>query len=122
MTLQWIYTLAGSVCVGLAFLGVFLPLVPVTPFLLLAAFCFSKGSERMHKWLMGHRTFGPIITDWQRHRVIRPRNKRLAIGLLVVLTVCVLVFGHYAFEFQALSVLISLIVIILIYRCPSQKR
>lgn len=76
--------LAGFLCVGLAVLGVFLPLLPTTPFLLLAAACFARSSPRFHRWLLEHRLFGPLIHDWQTHRALPARTKAVAIALLAV--------------------------------------
>ncbi len=75
---------AGFVCVGLAVAGAFLPVLPTTPFVLLAAACFARSSPRFHRWLLEHRLFGPLIRDWQAHGTIPPRTKRFAIALLVV--------------------------------------
>ena len=69
----------GIGCVVLAGLGVALPLLPTTPFLLLAAFAFARSSERWHDWLLGHRLFGPIIDDWRRHGAIDRRAKIVSI-------------------------------------------
>src|SRR6187455_1770466 len=87
------YIACGIVCVALAFVGIFLPLLPTTPFILLAAFFFSKGSQRMHSWLTHHPQFGQMIQDWEKHRVIRPRAKLVAsimivagMGLSLILT------------------------------------
>lgn len=113
------YNAAGCVCVGLAFLGALLPLLPVTPFLLLAAFLFSKGSERLHRWLLTHRTMGPIITDWQKHRVIRTHVKRQIAFAAVLIMVPVLVFCRYPLELKALSALATLIAVTLVYRLPA---
>lgn len=71
------------VCVGCASLalgavGVILPLLPTTPFILLAAFAFARGSPRLQAWLVGNRAFGPIITDWEARGVIAPRYKAIA--------------------------------------------
>ena len=63
---------------ALATAGAFLPLLPTTPFLLLAAACFARSSERLHRRLMEHGLFGPILHDWERHRAIRTRVKVLA--------------------------------------------
>jgi len=65
----------GLACVVAAAAGVFLPLVPTTPFLLIAAACFARSSKRMHGWLLRHRVFGPILADWQAHGAIRLRVK-----------------------------------------------
>ena len=59
----------------LAALGLALPLLPTTPFVLLAAFAFARSSDRWHAWLRRHRVFGPMIEDWRRHRAIDRRTK-----------------------------------------------
>ncbi|MEM1160041.1 MAG: YbaN family protein, partial [Pseudomonadota bacterium] len=68
-----LWTLAGWAAFGLGLLGAALPLLPTVPFMLLAAFCFARGSERFHRWLMNHPRFGPGIRDWQAHRAISRR-------------------------------------------------
>ena len=68
----------GWTCVGLGVVGAFLPLLPTTPFLLLAAFSFSRGSNKLHSWLINHPKLGPPITDWQQHRAISRRVKWVA--------------------------------------------
>lgn len=73
---MWLYL--GHLCVGLGILGVFLPILPTTPFILLASACYSRGSERFHQWLLNHPVFGPSLRDWQKARVIRPRAKIVA--------------------------------------------
>jgi uncharacterized protein len=115
------YNVAGSVCVVLAFLGLFLPLLPTTPFLLLAALCFSRGSARLHKWLLEHPTMGPIIRDWNERRVIQPRVKRVATLSVIVLVGGPLVFGNFHRVLQILSVLVGVIVIVMIHRQPSRR-
>jgi hypothetical protein len=73
---------AGHLSIGLAVLGVFLPLLPTTPFLLLAAACYARGSVRFYNWLLNSRTFGPLIRNWREHRSIALRYKLLAIGMI----------------------------------------
>lgn len=69
-------------------LGVVVPLLPTTPFVLLAAFAFSKSSDRWHAWLIHHPVFGPLIDNWNRHGAISLRAKVIAIlSLLAVLLV-----------------------------------
>ena len=65
----------GWLCLGAGILGAFLPLLPTTPFLLLAAYAFSRGSDHLHDWLVNHPQFGPPIQDWQRERAIGRRVK-----------------------------------------------
>jgi uncharacterized membrane protein YbaN (DUF454 family) len=74
---------AGHLCMGLAVLGAFLPLLPTTPFLLLAAAAYARGSRRFYNWLLGTRSFGPMIRNWREHRAVARRHKLLAIGLIV---------------------------------------
>lgn len=75
-------TWAGHACVLLGFVGAFLPLLPTTPFLLLAAACYVRGSERHHRWLMNNRIFGPILRNYQEKRAISRRTKVMALAVL----------------------------------------
>ena len=65
----------GTVCVGLGVLGMFLPLMPTTVFLLLAAYCYSKSSERFHTWLLNNRWLGKYITTYKSGLGITARQK-----------------------------------------------
>ncbi len=73
---------AGFLCVGLGLAGLVLPVLPTTPFLLLAAGCFARSSPRFHRWLLAHRVFGPIVSEWESHRAIPWKAKLWAIGLM----------------------------------------
>lgn len=77
------WLLGGFLFTGLAFIGVALPLVPTTPFLLLAAFCFSRSSKRFNDWLYNHRMFGPLLVNWNRYGAIGPRAKISAIACMI---------------------------------------
>lgn len=77
---------AGHLFVVLAVIGLFVPLLPTTDFLLLAAACYAKTSKRFHRWLLSSRLFGPVLRDWHERRQIAPRTRAVAI-VLVVLTV-----------------------------------
>ena len=77
--------LAGLVCLGLGGLGVVLPGLPTTPFVLLAAACFAKASPRLHGWLINHRWMGPMVRDWEAHHSLPMRIKVLAIGTMVLM-------------------------------------
>lgn len=70
----------GGVFLGLGLLGVVLPVLPTTPFLLLAAACLARSSPRLHRWLLGHPVFGPPIRNWEENGAISRSAKRLAVG------------------------------------------
>jgi uncharacterized membrane protein YbaN (DUF454 family) len=74
----------GFVSLLAGFVGVFLPILPTVPFVLLAAFCFSRGSARFHRWLLDHRLTGPLIRDWYQHQSIRSSTRRRATLLIVL--------------------------------------
>ncbi len=73
-----IWLIFGLTSLTLGGVGVFLPILPTVPFMLLAAFCFSKSSERLHHWLVTHPVFGPSIEDWQTNGSISRRVKGYA--------------------------------------------
>ena len=72
----------GLVCTGLAILGIFLPLLPTVPLLLLAAACFARSSERIHSWLLQHPRLGPMIRGYLDGQGIPLKSKIYAISLL----------------------------------------
>ncbi len=76
------YVVAGSISFGLGILGIPLPLLPTTPFLLLAAYCYARGSERFYRWLIDHPTFGSYIRNYRDHGGTTLRVKTASISLL----------------------------------------
>jgi uncharacterized membrane protein YbaN (DUF454 family) len=73
-----LWVISGGTALGFGLVGILLPLLPTVPFLLLAAFCFARGSERLHDWLLDHPTLGQPIQDWQDSGSISMRAKALA--------------------------------------------
>jgi hypothetical protein len=82
MSARYLWLALGFAATGCGIVGAALPLIPTTPFLLLAAFCFARSSPRFHGWLIGHKRFGPLIRNWQRHGSIDPASKRLSIVVM----------------------------------------
>jgi uncharacterized protein len=81
-----LYLLAGWVSVALGIIGIPTPLLPTTPFLLLAAFCFARGSQRWHDWLVNHRVLGAYITAFRDQKGLTVKQKwRIAISILISL-------------------------------------
>jgi uncharacterized protein len=113
---------AGWFFVGLALLGVVLPVLPATPFLLLAAACFARSSPRFHRWLLEHRSFGPLVREWQEHHSIPYRTKLFAIGLMAVsIAVSIVFFVRPAWLQLALAAL-GIALAVWMYRVPSRDR
>ena len=80
-----LWTLLGLVFLLLASAGLVLPLLPTTPFVLLAVGCFAKSSPRMHAWVLSSRLFGPTVRDWERSRCISRRTRWVGLGLMLAL-------------------------------------
>ena len=91
--LRGLWALFGVLCLALGAAGAVLPLLPTTPFLLLAAFGFARSSTRLHNWLLSHGTFGPLIENWRLHGSIDRRTKRLAMVVIVATPVVSLLLG-----------------------------
>jgi uncharacterized membrane protein YbaN (DUF454 family) len=79
--------LIGFVSLALGALGVFLPLLPTTPFVLVAAIAFAKSSDRLHQWLVDHDIFGPLIADWREHGAISRRTKVISVLSMIAILV-----------------------------------
>lgn len=88
-----LWALAGLLSVALGAVGIVLPLLPTTPFLLLAAVCFARSSPRLHDWLISHRTFGPLITNWERYRSIDRRSKVIGIVVIILTPIITILIG-----------------------------
>jgi len=74
--------ISGFVSLGLGIIGIVVPLLPTTPFLLLAAACFLKSSDRLYNWLLNHRLFGKHLRSYYQHRAIPLKIKIIAISLI----------------------------------------
>lgn len=79
---RWLLIAAGIVATALGIVGAFLPVLPTTPFLLVAAACFARASPKLDRMLTGSKTFGPTIVEWRTHRAIPWRTKLVAVGLM----------------------------------------
>lgn len=86
--LHGLLVVAGSLCVGLGILGVFLPLLPTTPFLLLAAACYMRSSRRLYDWLLAHRWTGQYVRNYREGKGMPLRAKVFSIALLWITLAC----------------------------------
>lgn len=117
MRMVWLIT--GLLAVSLAIAGILLPLLPTVPFLLLAAFCFARSSDRLNIWLHGHPRLGPPIAAWQKNGAISIRAKRLATISLAASLVVSLLMG---FDWQLVLIQICVLsaVAVFILSRPSE--
>jgi len=105
---RWAWWLLAYASLGLGILGAFLPGLPTTVFILIAAYAASRGSERLHQRLLAHRHFGPLIRNWQQHRAV-PRKAKWAaswtmLGCAAVLLLVMLGSGGHAAWMIALPI------------------
>ena len=100
---RFVWFAFGWAMVALGLIGVVLPGLPTTPFLLVAAFAFSRSAPRLRLWLETHPTFGPPIRDWEMRGAISARAKTLAITMMAVILAASLLFGvpFWALALQA---------------------
>lgn len=98
-----LYIFLGVFFVGLAFVGVFLPVLPTTPFLLVATWAFSKGSPRLERWLLQHPKLGPAVRDWRAHRIIPLKAKLLASIMMMASLVYLIWFTDVALRYALMA-------------------
>ena len=87
-----LFGVAGLVSLGLGIAGAFLPVLPTTPLVLLAAACFARSYRPFHEWLLAHRHFGPMVHDWHAHRSVSRRTKIVAISTMAASLAFTIVF------------------------------
>jgi uncharacterized membrane protein YbaN (DUF454 family) len=111
---------AGSLCVGLAVLGLFLPLLPTTPFLLLASACYVRSSERLHGWLMRNRVLGTYIRNFRERRGM-PLRAKVTTVVLIWLPLLYSVYRLDILWLEAVLVLMGLTWSVLVLRMKTLK-
>jgi uncharacterized membrane protein YbaN (DUF454 family) len=120
--LRAVFVGLGMTALALGIAGIVLPVLPTTPFVLLAAACFARGSTKFHDWLLGHPLFGPMIVEWQEYGSIPWRTKIVAIALMsTTLGVSIVFFVEPRWLKAALTVL-GLVLATWLYRVPSRDR
>ncbi|MEJ2179269.1 MAG: YbaN family protein [Gammaproteobacteria bacterium] len=115
-----VYTGIGIISLVLGIAGIFLPLLPTTPFILLSAYCFAKSSPKLYQWMIDNKTFGPIILEWQRSGTISPAVKKRAIFLIIVTFTITILFFIEQLYLQFLLLFVATLLVTYITRIPSQ--
>lgn len=112
----------GTLSLALGILGVVLPLLPTTPFVLLAAGCYARGWAPAHRWLRANRFFGPICRSGVEGRYLPPRAKAVAIAFTVASFGATITFALHSWPLRALVAAIGLLVTAWLVRLPTQPR
>ena len=116
------FLVLGMLFMALGIAGIFLPVLPTTPFMLLAAACYARASTRFYNWLLNNAAFGPTILEWRRHRSIPWRVKLSAIALMAAtLSISIVFFVPWP-ELQVALALFGLLLGTYLYRIPSRDR
>jgi len=114
------YKVLGFLFIGLGFIGIFLPLLPTVPFILLAAGCFAKSSPRWHSWLINNQIFGPMIKEWEQNQCIPCKAKRIALLSLALVggySVMFTLANPYLIAFGAALILFSFTYLLRLKQC-----
>ena len=119
--LRTLYAVAGLVFLGLGLLGVVLPGLPTTPFILLSAACFARSSRKIHSWLLTNRWSGPILRDWVRHKNLTRRVRWIAIGSMTTMVCLSIWIVRSEPWLQAILVLAGVIGAWSVLRIPLRK-
>lgn len=116
-----VFLLLGYLSLAAGVIGLLLPVVPTTPFIVVAAYCFSRGSARMHQWILNQPHFGPIVRDWETYGVIPPRIKLLATVLIIGGMVYPIGFMPIAIGLKITAVVLALGGLTFIWTRPSVR-
>jgi uncharacterized membrane protein YbaN (DUF454 family) len=115
--LRAVLIVVGTVALALGVMGIFLPVLPTTPFLLVTAACYARASARLYAWLLGQPALGPIVAEWRRSRSLPPGVKTRAI-LVVAATFAISIIVVDALALRAALVAIAIILGVFLYRIP----
>ena len=88
---RWLLQALAVLCVVLGVIGIFVPVMPTVPFLLVAAWAASRSSPRLHRWLVNHPRFGRQLREWNAHGVVPRRAKWMATGMMACSCLAMLV-------------------------------
>lgn len=121
-----IWNCLGIIFLALGAVGVLLPLLPTTPFVLLAAACFAKSSPAWHAWLLKSRIFGPMLLEWEQNRCVSLQVKTLAITVIVCIGGPTMYLGSSTwgvriFYFVLLAIGVGVVLSLKVCRCGEDK-
>ena len=123
MLIRILYIFAGFVSLALGILGIFVPGLPTTPFMLLTAFLFARGSKRIHQWLIHNRFVGSYITEWNRSKGLSRRTKIKSVTLMALVLTVSLVFITKTIAIKIIIVALGVIgIFVMGFVIPTTKK
>lgn len=119
--MRYLLIALGFIFIALGVLGIFLPLLPTTPFLLVSAACFAKASPRLYNKMIENKLLGPFIRQWQENKSMPKRAKIIALSLIVFVCAPIILFSVLSKLLKAIALLSLLIPIIIILRIKTAE-
>lgn len=121
--IRHIWLFIGFAALLLASLGIILPLLPVTPFILVAVYAFARSSKRYYRWLIEHKVFGSLIENWQEHKAIDIKSKTMSTISIVAILIVSIILGVNSTLIWAQGFILTGVVIFLLSRpLPPQDK
>jgi uncharacterized membrane protein YbaN (DUF454 family) len=108
---QFLWKILGFISLGMAYLGVITPGLPYSIFVVFAAYCFAKGSPKMHAWLYNHKLFGPFLTNWGEKRVFPHKMKFFMLAMMTTSLIIMFVTGVKPIGIISTAVFMALVAI-----------
>jgi uncharacterized membrane protein YbaN (DUF454 family) len=115
---RMLFVIIGTLFLGIGFIGIVIPVLPTTPFLLLAAACYFRGSERLHQWLINNRIFGEFIQNYMEGKGIKTRQKIITIAFLWFMIMLSIIYMVENLIIKGLLIVIAIAVSVHIYTLP----
>lgn len=112
----------GTLFLLVGIIGIFMPILPTTPFLLLATACYARSSRRFYNWLMNHPALGPLIVEWRTYRSIPWRIKLVAVATMTLTFGSSIIFFIRDGWLQLALAFFGVMMVIWLYRIPSRDR
>ncbi len=108
---RWAWWLLAYLSLALGIIGIALPVLPTTPFILLAAYAAARGSARLHAWLLAHAVTGPMIRDWNAHGAVKRNAKWLATTMMALTAVMLLLFAPRWWLAAGVSLMMAIVAV-----------
>jgi uncharacterized membrane protein YbaN (DUF454 family) len=122
LTKKTLYLVLGFISLILGFFGLILPVLPTTPFIILAAFLFNKSSPKVHSWLTSIPIMGSVIIEWEKEKIVRVKTKVIALTMLWSLMLWTLIFGEISLSIKLVIVFCGIGISIYLLSFPSSTK